>query len=81
MTRKKFGEIALLKKFITQQQLEEALKEQGRIIQRKEPYKKIGVILHEMGAMEQEQVEWILKKQEPFFLWHWFYEKFGKDAK
>ncbi len=79
--RKKFGEIAIEKKLITREILEKALLIQKNLLDADKEYKKIGVILHEMGAIEHEDLEMILQEQEGFFLWKWIYSIFSKDAK
>ena len=79
--RKKFGQIAIEKGLITEEQLREALLKQRQIVEQSQGYKKIGVILREMGAIENEHLEIILKEQEPLFFLRWIYSVFGTDVK
>lgn len=69
--RKRFGEILIEKGLATKEDIEDALRIQGRLGQARQIQKKIGVILHEKGVIGLEDIENTLdeqRKMESFLL-------------
>ena len=69
--RKKFGELAVKKGFITARQLKLALVEQGESDSRSRTHKKIGAILLEKGFIGIDDIGVIVKEQQKSTFWTW----------
>ena len=59
----RFGEIAVEKGYITQEQLDGALAEQKDLKEKSGIHKKIGVILMEKGLIQTNQLNAVLREQ------------------
>ncbi|MDP2913815.1 MAG: hypothetical protein Q8N91_07435 [Candidatus Omnitrophota bacterium] len=69
--KKRFGEILIKRGLATKEDIEEALKIQREIKEKKQIQKNIGTILHEKGVIDLEDIKNVLDEQregESFFL-------------
>lgn len=69
--RVKFGKVAVLKQYATEEKIEEALKIQKQLCEKGMPYKKIGEILVDMNVLTGHQVEEIIEFQGKPLLFFW----------
>jgi len=71
---KQFGEVALDKGLVSEQDISEVLRIQREYIEKHNIHKKIGTILSDKGILTQEDIEIILeeqKKQTGPMAWFW----------
>ncbi len=62
--RMKFGQIAIMLGFVDEEQLDEALREQKAIVERGGRHKLLGLVMLEMGMIDNAQLIEVLKHYE-----------------
>ena len=78
LSRKKFGEIAILKGYISKKDVKEALSLQREHIRKDNTHKQIGAILMEKGILTAGDIEKILENQkDQKSIMAWFAALFG----